>query len=132
MSDILCGISKGTFEIPHKISYPYHERCKFYLQVKNLRAKSSYAFLERTQSNLSVIFPCNPANWSPGGQCPVLSSRPQFKAKKLVLSVYLTPVVDKKTKWVKFCRHFEILYLVKSCYIPVQFDIYYCRCLATP
>ena len=21
--DILCGISKGTFEIPHKISYPY-------------------------------------------------------------------------------------------------------------
>ena len=20
--DILCGISKGTFEIPHKISYP--------------------------------------------------------------------------------------------------------------
>ena len=21
--DILCGISKGTFEIPHKISFPY-------------------------------------------------------------------------------------------------------------
>ena len=32
--DILCGISKGTFEIPHKISYPYIERCWFYLQVK--------------------------------------------------------------------------------------------------
>ena len=23
--DILCGISKGTFEIPHKISYPHNE-----------------------------------------------------------------------------------------------------------
>ena len=31
---ILCGISKGTFEIPHKISYPYIERCVFYSQVK--------------------------------------------------------------------------------------------------
>ena len=25
-SDILCGISKVPFEIPHKISYPYIER----------------------------------------------------------------------------------------------------------
>ena len=32
--DILCGISKGTFEIPHKISYTYIERCGFYSQVK--------------------------------------------------------------------------------------------------
>ena len=34
--DILCGISKGTFEIPQKISYPYMyiERCGFYSQVK--------------------------------------------------------------------------------------------------
>ena len=32
--DILCGISKGTFEIPHKISYSYIERCEFYSQVK--------------------------------------------------------------------------------------------------
>ena len=24
--DILCGISKGTFEILHKMSYPYIER----------------------------------------------------------------------------------------------------------
>ena len=32
--DILCGISKGTFEIPLKISYPYIERRRFYLQVK--------------------------------------------------------------------------------------------------
>ena len=31
--DILCEISKGTFEIPHKISYPYIERCRFYSQV---------------------------------------------------------------------------------------------------
>ena len=28
--DILCGISKVPFEIPHKISYPYIERCDFY------------------------------------------------------------------------------------------------------
>ena len=27
--DILCGISKVTFEIPHKISYPYTERYDF-------------------------------------------------------------------------------------------------------
>ena len=32
--DILCDISKGTFEIPRKISYPYIERGRFYLQVK--------------------------------------------------------------------------------------------------
>ena len=32
--DIWCGISKGTFDIPHKIAYPYIERCRFYLQVK--------------------------------------------------------------------------------------------------
>ena len=29
--DILCGISKGSFEILHKISYPYIEK---YSQVK--------------------------------------------------------------------------------------------------
>ena len=32
--DILCGISKGTFDIPHKISYPYIERYGFNSQVK--------------------------------------------------------------------------------------------------
>ena len=32
--DILCGISKGTFEIPHRISYPYIEICTFYPQEK--------------------------------------------------------------------------------------------------
>ena len=32
--DILCGISKGTFEIPRKISYPYMERCGFYSHMK--------------------------------------------------------------------------------------------------
>ena len=31
--DILCAISKVTFEIAHKISYPYIERCEFYSQV---------------------------------------------------------------------------------------------------
>ena len=32
--DILRGISKDTFEIPQKISYPYIERCWFYSQMK--------------------------------------------------------------------------------------------------
>ena len=27
--DILCGISNGTFEIPHEISYPYIESYDF-------------------------------------------------------------------------------------------------------
>ena len=31
--DILCGISKGTFEIPHKLSYPYN-RYDFYTKLK--------------------------------------------------------------------------------------------------
>ena len=32
--DILCGISKGTFEIPLKISYPYIERFHFDTTLK--------------------------------------------------------------------------------------------------
>ena len=32
--DILCGISEGSFEIPHKISYPYIEKCGYYSQEK--------------------------------------------------------------------------------------------------
>ena len=32
--DILCGISKVPFEIPHKISYPYIERYEFYTTLK--------------------------------------------------------------------------------------------------
>ena len=32
--DILCGISKGTFEIPHKISCPYIEKYNFYTLLK--------------------------------------------------------------------------------------------------
>ena len=32
--DILCGISKVPFEIPHKISYPYTERYNFYAILK--------------------------------------------------------------------------------------------------
>ena len=33
--DILCGILKGTFEIPHKIPYPYIERYDFYMTLKS-------------------------------------------------------------------------------------------------
>ena len=32
--DIMCEISKGTFEIPHKISYTYIKRCRFGPHVK--------------------------------------------------------------------------------------------------
>ena len=31
--DILCGISKGTFEIPYKIYHPYIERYDFYTKL---------------------------------------------------------------------------------------------------
>ena len=35
MGKIFCvEFKKGTFEIPHKISYPYIERCRLYSQVK--------------------------------------------------------------------------------------------------
>ena len=34
--DILCGISKVPFEIPHLISYPYIERYDFYVTLKFL------------------------------------------------------------------------------------------------
>ena len=30
----MCGISKETFEISHKISYPYIERYDFYTKLK--------------------------------------------------------------------------------------------------
>ena len=33
-SDILCGILKVPFEIPHKISSPYIQRYALYAQVK--------------------------------------------------------------------------------------------------
>ena len=33
VQDILCGISKGTFEIPHKISYTYIERYDIYTKL---------------------------------------------------------------------------------------------------
>ena len=46
--DILCGISKGTFEIPHKISHPYIERYVIYSNLRALRFKSSEAFLKRS------------------------------------------------------------------------------------
>ena len=36
--DILCVISKVPFEIPHKISYPYTERC---VSIKQSKLKSS-------------------------------------------------------------------------------------------
>ena len=48
---ILCGISKGTFEIPHNIASPYIER---YEILKALRFKSSYVFLKSPPGLWSV------------------------------------------------------------------------------
>ena len=56
-SDILCGISKDTFEIPHKISYPYIESCRFYPRDENLRAlrfKSSKVFQKRPPGHSEI------------------------------------------------------------------------------
>ena len=49
--DILCGISKGTFEIQHKISYPYMERIEFHTGLR------LYKLLDLTAH-------CNFRNWS--------------------------------------------------------------------
>ena len=52
----MCGISKGTLEIPHKISYPYIESCGFLFTGENLRAlrfKSSEVFLKRPRGTWS-------------------------------------------------------------------------------
>ena len=53
--DILCGISKGTFEIPHKISYPYMERYDFYSKLEfwellDLRAHKCFWNAPRTHN----------------------------------------------------------------------------------
>ena len=45
--DVLCGISKVPFEIPHKLSSPYIERDDVSTTLKFLRFKSSEAFLKR-------------------------------------------------------------------------------------
>ena len=62
--DILCGISKVTFEIPHKISYPYIERYDFYTTLKfvvllDLRAQTRFwnaplATCMNTQSDAAI------------------------------------------------------------------------------
>ena len=53
--DILCGISKAPFEIPHKISYLYIERYDFIEILRALRFKSSHAFLK---------YPPDPLSWA--------------------------------------------------------------------
>ena len=50
VKDILCEISKGNFEIPHKISEPYIEKFHFLYKIEILRAlrfKRSEVFLKR-------------------------------------------------------------------------------------
>ena len=43
--------SNGTFEIPHKISCPYHIKCDLYTILRALIFKSSHAFLKRPRAN---------------------------------------------------------------------------------
>ena len=59
---IMCGISKFTFEIPHKMSYPYMERYDFYTTLKfskllDLRALTSFwnAPLKHIVIDLEII-----------------------------------------------------------------------------
>ena len=68
--DILCGISKDTFEITHLLSYQYIERCKFYAMLKiwklpNLRVRERFWI----------------APWS------IVPSRPAFKQQNTIVSV---------------------------------------------
>ena len=41
--DILCGIAKVPFEILHKVSCPYIERCLIYLDTKMYKLMESRA-----------------------------------------------------------------------------------------
>ena len=53
--DFLCGISKVSFEIPHKISYPSIERYDFLCNIEILRAlrfKISQVFLKRPKTHM--------------------------------------------------------------------------------
>ena len=57
--DILCGISKAPFEIPHKISYPYIERYEFYTTLKfykllDLRAHMRFWNARRLQIVIDI------------------------------------------------------------------------------
>ena len=56
--DILCGISKGTFEIPHKISCPYIEKYHFYIMLieKLLNLKYSFAYLKHQWNCFMYVF----------------------------------------------------------------------------
>ena len=56
--DILCGISKVPFEIPHKISDPYIEICNFYTTL-NLGAHHRFsnaprAFIHQADARLTT------------------------------------------------------------------------------
>ena len=56
--DILCGISMGTLEIPHRMSYPYTERYHFLYDIENwkaLRFMRSYAFSKRPPGSVLPI-----------------------------------------------------------------------------
>ena len=46
--DILCGISKSTFDIPRKINYPYTDNVILLTDdnFRSLRFKSSYVFVK--------------------------------------------------------------------------------------
>ena len=55
----LSGISKGTFEIPHNISYLYIVRCVFYSEINNERAlqfKSPWVVLKPSLSAIMFLF----------------------------------------------------------------------------
>ena len=61
--DILCGISKVPFEIPHKISYPYIERYDFYailkfLELLDLRAHKCFWNAPQHNQHNHTVYMC--------------------------------------------------------------------------
>ena len=53
----MCGISKGTFEIPHKISHPYIERYNFYATLIIVHyLKKKYVELPNIESHYQIFF----------------------------------------------------------------------------
>ena len=57
---ILCEISKVTFDITHKIWNPYTAKCAFYEVLKNVRKMLSYSYGILC---LTETAPRNPINW---------------------------------------------------------------------
>ena len=50
--NIFCGISNGTFEIPHIISYPYIEKNLYNVQILRAICFKNYTHFERSPRSI--------------------------------------------------------------------------------